>query len=70
MSKFKILGLTLGTALLFGYAPVASATPVPTQLSEMKAAASKSAVQVYYHPHARRVARRTTRRVVRRHTYY
>jgi hypothetical protein len=69
MSKFKILGLTLGTALLFGYAPVASATPVPTQLSEVKAAASKSAVQVYY-PHARRVARRTTRRVVRRHTYY
>jgi hypothetical protein len=69
MSKFKILGLTLGTALLFGYASIASATPLSTQLSEVKAAASKSAVQAYYHPRARRAARRTTRRVVRRHTY-
>ena len=68
MGKIKLLGLALGTALLFGYAPVASAAPVPTQLSEVKAEASKSAVQVYYRRHDRRAARRTTRRVVRRHT--
>ena len=68
MSKSKIAGLTLGTAVLFGYVPVASAAAVPTQLSEVKAAASKSAVQVYSRRHDRRAARRTTRRVVRRHT--
>jgi hypothetical protein len=51
---------------LFGHASVASAAPAATQLGEFNAAVSKSAVPVYYRYGARGVARRTTRRVIRR----
>ncbi|KAB2853124.1 MAG: hypothetical protein F9K41_14010 [Sphingopyxis terrae] len=67
MSRTKFLGLLIGASLLLGFEPVAEATP---------AAAPPSAVgfsnwdgQVVQAGHARRVARRTTRRAVRRHVY-
>ena len=67
MTKIKILGLAIGASfLLFGYEPIAEATPMAAPLSNVEASTGV-VVKAYYHPAARGVARRTTRRVVRRH---
>ena len=67
MTKIKILGLAIGASfLLFGYEPIAEATPMAAPLSKVKASTG-AVVKAYYHPVARGTARRTTRRVVRRH---
>ena len=66
MTRKKILGLLIGASLLIGYEPIAEAMPVaaPSNAVEMSDFAGtvvqKAAV-------VRRVARRTTRRAVRRH---
>jgi hypothetical protein len=70
MTKIKILGLAIGASfLLFGYEPIAEATPIAAPLSKVEASTGAVVKAYYYHPAARGVARRTTRRVVRRHTY-
>ncbi len=65
MPRIKILGLVIGASfLLCGYEPIAVATPMAAQLSKVEASTGV-VVKAYYHG----VARRTTRRVVRRHVY-
>jgi hypothetical protein len=69
MTRIKILGLAIGASLLvFGYEPIAEATPMAAPLSEVEASTGVVVQQAYYGV-ARRTARRTTRRVVRRHVY-
>ena len=69
MTKIKILGLAIAASfLLFGYEPIAEATPMAAPLSKVEASTG-GVVKAYYvarHPAARGVARRTTRRTVRR----
>lgn len=67
MTRTQFLGLAIGVSLLFGYDPIAEATPMSTTRNAVEISNSDGlVVQV---THARRVARRTTRRVVRRHVY-
>ena len=65
MTMSKILGLAIGVSLLFGYEPVAEATPMAVPPSAVDMSASNGLViqqaRVYHG-----VARRTTRRHVRR----
>ena len=66
MTRKKILGLLIGASLLIGYEPIAEAMPVATpsnavEMSDFTGAVVQKAAVV------RRVARRTTRRAVRRH---
>ena len=69
MTKIKILGLAISASfLLFGYEPIAEATPMAAALSKVETSTG-AVVKAYYHRTARGVARRTTRRVVRRHVY-
>ena len=68
MTRKKILGLLIGASLLIGYEPVAEAMPVATpsnavEMSDFAGTVVQKAAVV------RRVARRTTRRAVRRHYY-
>ena len=67
MTRIKILGLVIGASLLFGYEPFAEATPAASPGSAVEI--SNSNGLVVQAGHYRRVARRTTRRVVRRHVY-
>jgi hypothetical protein len=67
MSRLKILGLAIcASFLVFGYEPIAEATPMAAQLSKAVEASPGVVVKARYGV-ARRTARRTTRRVVRRH---
>ena len=67
MTGYKILGLAIGASLLFGYEPIAQAAPMAASPSVVEMSASDGlVVKTFY---ARRVARRTTRRAVRRHGY-
>ena len=69
MTGIKILGLAIGASLLlFGYEPIAEATPMAAPLSKVEASTGMMAQHAYYGV-ARREARRTTRRVARRHGY-
>jgi len=65
MTISKILGLAIGASLLFGYEPIAEATPMAVPPSAVEMSASDGLVvqqaRVYHG-----VARRTTRRHVRR----
>jgi hypothetical protein len=56
----------IGASLLIGYEPVAEAMPVATQSNAVEMSDSTGAV-VQRAAVVRRVARRTTRRAVRRH---
>jgi hypothetical protein len=68
MTRIKILGLAIcASFLLFGYEPIAEATPMVAPLSNVEA--STGVVVKARYGVARRTARRTTRRVVRRHVY-
>jgi hypothetical protein len=65
MTKIKFLGLAIcASVLLFGYEPIAEATPMAAPLSKVETSTGV-VVQHAYYGHARR----TTRRVVRRHGY-
>ena len=65
MTRLKILGLAIcASFLVFGYEPIAEATPMAAQLSKAVEASPSVVVKAGV---ARRTARRTTRRVVRRH---
>jgi len=66
MTRKKILGLLIGASLLIGYEPVAEAMPVATPSNAVEMSDSTGAV-VQKAAVVRRVARRTTRRAVRRH---
>jgi hypothetical protein len=66
MTRKKILGLLIGASLLIGYEPVAEAMPVATPSNAVEMSDSTGAV-VQQAAVVRRVARRTTRRAVRRH---
>ncbi len=66
MTRIKILGLLIGASLLFDYEPVAAA-PMAGSPSVVEMSASDGLVAKTFY--ARRVARRTTRRAVRRHGY-
>jgi hypothetical protein len=66
MTRKKILGLLIGASLLIGYEPVAEAMPVATPSNALEMSDSTGAV-VQQAAVVRRVARRTTRRAVRRH---
>jgi hypothetical protein len=70
MTSTKILGLLIGAALLVGYEPIAEAMPVatPGSVVEVYGSDTPSITKAYYGV-ARRSARRTTRRVVRRRVY-
>jgi hypothetical protein len=69
MTRIKILGMAIGASLLlFGYEPIAEATPMAAPLSKVEASTGVMVQHAYYGV-ARREARRTTRRVVRRHVY-
>jgi hypothetical protein len=73
LSKIKIVALVLGAALVYGYAPAASAAPWAIQLTEAKAVASHGVAKVCEaHRQANNVVHRTTtaRRVVRRNNHY
>jgi hypothetical protein len=64
MSRIKILGLAIGASLLlFGYEPIAEATPMAASVSKIEATTDNFVVQARVH-HG--VAVRTTRRHVRR----
>jgi hypothetical protein len=67
MTQVKMIGLTVGALLLFGYEPIAEATPAAAPGSAVGVSASEGLVMTV--GHYRRVARRTTRRAVRRHIY-
>lgn len=64
MTRTKILGLAIGASLLFGEVPIAEAIPMAAPPSAVVMSASTGDVVKAYAP--RRVARRTTRRHVRR----
>jgi hypothetical protein len=66
MTRKIILGLLIGASLLIGYEPVAEAMPVATPSNAVGMSDSTGAV-VQQAAVVRRVARRTTRRAVRRH---
>ena len=66
MKRTYILGLIFGALMLFSYEPAAQAMPT---FGPSFANFDGVVVQAYY-GHARRVTRRTARRVYRRHHYY
>jgi hypothetical protein len=65
MMKKQIFGLLIGASLLVGYEPVAEATPMAAPASVVGMSASDGLVVKTIL--GRGVARRTTRRTVRRH---
>jgi hypothetical protein len=69
MTPAKILGLAIGASLLFGFEPVAEAVPMAAPPSAVAISNSDGPiVQVLTRAGvAHRSARRTTRRVIRRH---
>jgi hypothetical protein len=67
MLRIKILGLAIGASLLlFGYEPIAEATPMAAPLNTVEIGASTGSIVEKARVH-HGVARRTTRRTVRRH---
>ena len=66
MKRIYVLGLFLGALMLFSYQPAAQAMPA---FGPSFANFDGVVVKAYY-GHARRVTRRTARRVYRRHHYY
>ncbi len=67
MTRKQVLGLVLGASMLVGFDPIAEATPMAASPSAVEMSASSGIVvqaRVYHG-----VARRTTRRVVRRHRW-
>jgi hypothetical protein len=66
MTRTKILGLALGASLLFGYEPIAEATPMAAPPSAVEMSASTGIV-VQARVVVRRAVRRPVRRPVRRH---
>ena len=66
MKRMYVLGLFLGALMLLSYEPAAQAMPA---FGPSFANFDGVVVKVYY-GHARRVTRRTARRVYRRHHYY
>ena len=71
MTRIKILGSAIGASLLlFGYEPIAEATPMAAPLSTVKASTGSFVVQArVYHGVAVRTTRRHVRRAVRRGVY-
>jgi hypothetical protein len=67
MKRMKTLGVLIGASLLFGYEPVAQAMPLAASPSVFQMSSSDGAVVKA--AYGRGVARRTTRRTVRRHGY-
>jgi hypothetical protein len=68
MTKFKILGLAIGASLLlFGYQPIAQATPMVAPLSTVTSTSSFLVQARVYHGVAVRTTRRHVRRAVRRY---
>jgi hypothetical protein len=66
MKRTYILGFFLGALMIFSYAPAAQAMPTfGPSFANFDGAVAKA-----YYGHARRVTRRTARRVYRRHHYY
>jgi len=66
MKRMYIVGLFFGALMLFSYEPLAQAMPA---FGPSFANFDGVVVKAYY-GHARRVTRRTARRVYRRHHYY
>jgi len=64
MANAKILGLLIGASLLIGYEPAVEAMPAATLANPQAISNSDGLIAQAY---VRGVARRTTRRVVRRH---
>lgn len=71
MTRTKLLGCALAASMLFGFEPIAEATPAAAPPSAVGVSASDGLiVQALTRAGvAHRSARRTSRRVVRRHTY-
>lgn len=69
MTRTKLLGLLIGASLLIGFEPLAEAAPVsiPGASSEITVSDGLAVKAVTRAGVAHRSARRTTRRVVRRH---
>jgi hypothetical protein len=71
MTRTQILGLAIGATLLFGYEPIAEATPMAAPPSAVVISNSDGLVvqAVTRAGVAHRSTRRTARRVGRRHGY-
>ena len=70
MTRTKLLGLAIATSLLLGFEPAAEAAPIAPLSNAAELNFSAPVVQVLTRAGvAHRSARRTSRRVVRRHTY-
>ena len=67
MARKQVFGLAIAASLLFGYEPMAAAAPMAAPPNAVEMSASTGVVvQARV---VRGVARRTTRRVIRRHGY-
>jgi hypothetical protein len=67
MNRIKIVGLAIGTSLLFfGYQPITQATPMAAPLSTVESSNSNVVQARVHHGVAVRSTRRHVRRAVRR----
>jgi hypothetical protein len=69
MKRTFTLGLFVGALMLFSYEPPAQAMPAFGPSFASSANVEGAVVKAYTYRRARVTARRTTRRVYRRHTY-
>jgi hypothetical protein len=70
MTRTKLLGLAVAASLLAGYEPIAEASPIAAPPSEFISNLNGPLVQIVTRAGvAHRSARRTSRRVARRHGY-
>ena len=70
MTGYRVLGFVITLSLLFGYEPMADATPVTVPLSAVISNSDGLVVQAVIAGGVwRRSARRQTRRVIRRRGY-
>jgi len=70
MTRTQILGLAIGATLLFGYEPIAEATPMAAPPAVVISNSDGLVVQAVTRAGvAHRSTRRTARRVGRRHGY-